>query len=104
MPVAGLVPWAVSPRTCSVGTYDFSSGIEDVDGRIKSGHGAPTWREGDRAAIGQRGAQDAERRPQDRSINRQSESEVGDEPVLADLDPVGEAAFDHVPAERSLQK
>ena len=29
---------------------------------------------------------------------------MGDEPVLADLDPVGEAALDHVPAERALQK
>jgi hypothetical protein len=26
------------------------------------------------------------------------------EPVLADLDPVGEAAFDHVPAERALRE
>ena len=27
---------------------------------------------------------------------------MGDEPVLADLDPLGEAALDHVPAERAL--
>ena len=30
-------------------------------------------------------------------------SEMGGEPVLADLDRAGEAAFDHVPAERALQ-
>ena len=29
---------------------------------------------------------------------------MGDETVLADLDPVGKAALDHVPAERALQK
>ena len=51
-----------------------------------------------------RTADKAERRPQDRGIDRQSESEVGDEAVLADLDPVGKAALDHIPAERALQK
>jgi hypothetical protein len=44
LPVAGLVPWAFSPRTGSVGIHDFfllggGSG-EDVGGRTKSGHGA----------------------------------------------------------------
>ena len=29
---------------------------------------------------------------------------MGDEAVLADLDPVGKPALDHVPAERALQK
>ena len=29
---------------------------------------------------------------------------MGDEPVLADLDPAGETAFDHVPAERTLKE
>ena len=47
---------------------------------------------------------DAECRPQDRGIDRESEGEVSDEAVLADLDPVGKAAFDHVPAQRALQK
>ena len=29
---------------------------------------------------------------------------MGDQPVLADLDPVGETALDHIPAERPLQE
>ena len=29
---------------------------------------------------------------------------MGDEPVLADLDPVDEAALDHVPAEQPLRE
>ena len=45
-----------------------------------------------------------ERDPQGRGIDRQREREMRDEPVLADLDPVGKAALDHVPAERALQK
>ena len=39
---------------------------------------------------------------EDRGIDRKSESEMGDEPVLADLDAVGETALDHVPTERAL--
>ena len=29
---------------------------------------------------------------------------MGDEPVLADLDPRGKAALDHLPAERAFEK
>ena len=42
--------------------------------------------------------------PQDCAIDRESEGEVGDEPVLADLGPVGKPALDHVPAERALHE
>ena len=44
----------------------------------------------------------AERQPQDRRIDSQSQSEMRDEAVLADLDPIGQPALDHVPAEGSL--
>ena len=47
---------------------------------------------------------DAERDPEDRGVNRKRQSEMGDEPVLADLDPVGEPALDHVPAEHTLRE
>ncbi len=47
---------------------------------------------------------EAEGDPQRRGIDQKRQGEMGDEPVLADLDPVGEAAFDHVPAERALQE
>jgi hypothetical protein len=38
-PVAGLDPWAFSPRTCSVGTHVFFLCREDVDARVKPGQG-----------------------------------------------------------------
>ena len=40
--------------------------------------------------------------PECRGIDREREYEMGDKPILADLDPVGEPAFDHVPAEPAL--
>src|SRR5208282_5548646 len=45
---------------------------------------------------------DAERYPEDRRVNRQRQCKMGDEPVLADLRPIGETALDHVPAEPAL--
>jgi len=51
-----------------------------------------------------RSTNNAERYPEDCRINRQSEGEVRDEAVLTDLDPVGKAALNHVPAERALRK
>jgi hypothetical protein len=35
--------------------------------------------------------------------NDKGESEMAGEPVLADIDPVDETAFHHVPAERALK-
>src|SRR5260221_13642409 len=44
-----------------------------------------------------------ERCPQDRGIDDDGKAEMGDEPVLADLDAVDETALDHDPAEHALE-
>ena len=51
-----------------------------------------------------RPASQAQADPQDRRIDQQRQREMGDEAVLADLDPVDQPAFDHVPAERALRE
>src|SRR5262245_40801603 len=45
---------------------------------------------------------DTEGYPQDRRVNRECQCQMGNEPVLADLDPVSEPALDHVPTEPAL--
>jgi hypothetical protein len=46
----------------------------------------------------------AEGDPQRHRVDRQGQREMRHQPVLADFDAVGEAAFDHVPAEHPLRR
>src|SRR5207253_2113664 len=60
-------------------------------------------RERGRAGVGARPNQ-SEGDPEGDGIDRQREQQMRDEPVLADIDALGEAAFDHPPAERALHR
>ena len=84
------------------GAGDKAAGKDRQRDEDKHGFGSPPPARS--RTRNRRAAHDAQRHPEDRGIDRESESEVRDEAVLADLDPVGEAALDHVPAERALQK